>query len=122
MVEASSLKELFGASLSALAFLLSGSQESQEKLTVKRKLFLQADNFTNLLIDFLSQALTYAYLDQAVYEAVKISQLTACSCQAVIYGRPVSSFSKEIKAVTYHEAQIKKIKKGIYQTILVFDL
>jgi len=48
--------------------------------------------------------------------------LTETEIEVKVFGRKVEEFEEDIKAVTYHEAEVKKNEKGEYETMLVFDI
>ena len=37
-------------------------------------------------------------------------------------GTRINNFDEEIKAVTYHEANVIKNKKGLWETCIIFDI
>jgi SHS2 domain-containing protein len=42
--------------------------------------------------------------------------------EATVYGRKVSGFKEDVKAVTYHEADITENEEGCLETVVVFDI
>ena len=77
---------------------------------------------TALLVDFLSELLTLSHEKKAVFCRVKFMKLTETELEAEVSGAPVDSFDEDIKAVTYHEANIVKTPSGVYETNIVFDI
>ena len=61
-------------------------------------------------------------LFQEIYNQVDFTRLTKNEVWAEIRGFKVKNFSEDIKAVTYHEAQIKRNKKGQWKTTIIFDI
>lgn len=122
ILKASTPVGLFKAGLNALNYLLAKSKNKIKGKKQERKIKLHADNLTQLLVDFLSEVLTYSYLNKTVYSKIKIIRLNKHYLEAVLTGRLVSAFSVDIKGVTYHEAKIVKDKQGNYQTVIVLDL
>ena len=49
-------------------------------------------------------------------------KITNETISAILNGTSCGSLTRDIKAVTYHEADIKPNQAGILETILVFDL
>lgn len=77
---------------------------------------------TVLLIDFLSDVLTSTYIEKAVFCHVEIIEFSQCKINARLSGSCVEQFDEEIKAVTYHEANIVKNNKNLWETCVIFDI
>ncbi|HBP01223.1 MAG: hypothetical protein UY41_C0012G0022 [Candidatus Moranbacteria bacterium GW2011_GWE1_49_15] len=125
LVEGTSLEELFEAVLEGLAEILSpGSCEKnrKEKMDVERYLSIFSDDFTPLLIDFLSEVLTCGYLNKVVFCKVDFLVLEKKVLKAKIRGMRASEITEDVKAVTYHEAEVVKNKRGNFETVVVFDI
>jgi SHS2 domain-containing protein len=119
-IEAETLQELFSAALDGMAQIIAPETCKQE-LTCKHTLSLKAPDSTVLLIDFLSTALTYTHTDKAVFCTINFNGLTEKTLDAQIFGTKVQEFKEDIKAVTYHEAEIIEKNKKL-STIIVFDI
>jgi len=66
-----------------------------------------ASNVTWLLVDFLSELVTYADTHHVAYQYIDIVELHSYRCVANISGHPVDTFAGiEIKGITHHEAQV----------------
>lgn len=94
-----------------------------KKLPIKRSIEIQSSDLASLLVDFLSEALTLsdiyneAYLDVVIKKMIPPTML-----EAELYGIKIDRFEVvEIKAVTYHDLEIKKTQNG-WQTDIVFDI
>ncbi len=124
-VEADSLEDLFTVALEGMCNLVK-KDASEIKTTpegmLKEKIEISSIDTTSLLIDFLSEILTYTQVNKAIYCKVKFEELTENFLKATIYGTNVDGFDEDIKAVTYHEAEIKKNEKGNFETIIIFDI
>ena len=77
---------------------------------------------TNLLIDFLSEVLSYNYIEKALFCKVTIHTLSEERIVATISGAVIDQFEEEIKAVTYHEAEVKRNALQRWETTIVFDI
>lgn len=119
-VEGSSLEELFVAALEGMSSFIKDSTLSQYSL--EENINLNCSNTTILLIDFLSDVLTYSQINKAVYKKIEFDSISSVSLKAKIFGEKVETFDEDIKAVTYHEAEVKKNEKGNFETIIVFDI
>ena len=56
------------------------------------------------------------------YTGVTFTSLTDHQLQATFQGFPASVFAEDIKAVTYHEAQVVREGSGTWSTTVIFDL
>lgn len=119
--EGDSLEELFLAALEGMNNVIKKDICSDvPKLVVEIK--LAAIDETALLIDFLSEVLTKSHERKAVFCKVEFQSLKASEFKAKIFGVPVDQFDEDIKAVTYHEANIIKNAQENYETMIVFDI
>jgi SHS2 domain-containing protein len=117
------LEELFRASLEAMTEISrkngAGGKSPDQ---VRESLELTAPDTTVLLIDFLSEALTRGHLDQALYYDVEFDTLSENHLRATLQGARVDHLDKDIKAVTYHEAEVHRNTEGRFETTIVFDI
>jgi len=122
-VEGDTLEELFTAALEVegMADILT-KQKPDETPSIKRKITLQSSDTTALLIDFLSDALYFSHTEGTVFRSVTFQNLTKTSFTAHIHGHKTNGFDEDIKAVTYHEAEVKKNSIGNYETSIIFDI
>ena len=120
-VEGDTLEELFTAALEGMNHI---AKKEEEKIPcdLVEKFSLASIDSTVLLVDFLSEILTSMHIDKAIYTEVKFDELTEKMLKVKIRGHKVESFEEDIKAVTYHEAEIKKNEKGNLEVIIVFDI
>jgi len=92
-----------------------------EALTVKHDVEVHADQQDLLLVDFLSEALYLSDVHDEAYFDADIHHFDKTIIKATVKGVPVQGFETEIKAVTYHELEIKQAD-GVWQAIIVFDI
>jgi len=116
----SSLEELFSNGVAALAYLLY-HQEQYPTPTVKREVEITANDLNSLLVDFLSEVLAQSEINKEVYWKVNLKTLTETALEAELLGSKVEIFDEDVKAITHHEAEIKK-HQGYYTIILVLDI
>lgn len=88
----------------------------------KRRITLTASGATVLLIDFLSEVLSSAQVNREIYTDLHFIRFSETSLVADVMGQKVKGFKNDIKAVTFHEAEIKKNEKGEWETLLVYDI
>ncbi len=119
--EGDSLQELFIAALEGMNFI---AEKGKQKIPIntKEKIVLSSMDRTTLLIDFLSEVLTSMHINRAIYTNVAFDELTDKSLSATILGHTIESFDEDIKAVTYHEAEVIKNEEGNFEVIIVFDI
>lgn len=125
-VESNSLSELFQTALLGMAEIL---KKDYKMLLNKHpnvaEIAISAPDETALLIDFLSEVLTRSQVDKAIFFNAQFLVLEPTRLVANAYGEKLNEngkFDEDIKAVTYHEANIVKNKKGNLETIIVFDI
>ncbi len=122
-VEASSLEELFKVSLEGMNQILDkGFCTKRRDFPEIHEIQISSTDTTSLLIDFLSEALTLSHIHRAVFCQVEVTRLGSGSLSARLLGAKVETFDEDIKAVSYHEAEIVQNSKGNYKTNLVFDI
>lgn len=88
----------------------------------KREVRVVSPDQTALLIDFLNEALRLSQTHKEAYREVKFQKLEEISLEAELHGNSVASFEDDIKAVTYHEADVRRDEKGEWIAKLVFDI
>lgn len=122
--EGSSREELFRAALEGMAQIqkakLSESAVESKKLQVQ--VVVAAPDISALLIDFLSEALAQSQIEKAIFNAVTFTKLTSGELEAEISGARADGFEEDIKAVTYHGADIVKNEEGNYEATILFDI
>jgi len=120
-VTGTSLKELF---TDALAGMMAAVRPIQPLQPVKaqRTIALQAGDATALLVEFLSEALAWTHREQEVYTSVRFMAVNEHALNAQLSGYQASSFAEDIKAVTYHEADVVRDAQGTWSTNIIFDI
>lgn len=94
----------------------------------KIKLDFEAESLEELLVNFLSE-INYLFLSKKWFctsvEDIKLNHTNNYKLTARLAGLNVQpskiDFKEEIKAITYHQLEIKKVN-GIYTTRIVFDI
>ena len=114
------LPELFENAVFAMRECLRPEIEIPEKNT-KSKIKIKSANLLSLLVDFLSEVLYQAQVNKEIYHEVKFDKFSDTELEAELFGEKVKRFGLEIKGVTYHNLEIKKIKNH-WQAIIVFDI
>jgi len=126
-ITAESEKDLFVTSASALRYSLIENDiilESDKKI-----IELNAPSMEELLIDFLNELNYYCSVKKWLFSEITVQILSEVKGNAevkcVLRGGdiPLAELNKinEIKAVTYHQLEIKRVA-GKLKTTLVFDI
>lgn len=119
-VRAGSYEELVREAMEALfEFVGGGAARIDDWRTFEVR--LDAPDRTFLLVDFLNEALTLSHIHGLVFtvDAMEVGRL---EMTAKLRGAIPARFSEDVKAVTYHEAEVKENADGSWQTQLVFDI
>ena len=121
------LEELFINAAEALARILYEQSESTEfsalpkaRQLLSEKIEIQSVNMNTLLVDFLNEILARSHINKAVYK-VESLKLKGNAVEAKSMGKKVEQFDEDVKAVTYHEVDIKE-EKGMWHTTLILDI
>jgi len=123
LIEASSPELLFPTALKGMNTLLHQHlSTSPEPGQIDFQVHLDSLDTTTLLIDFLSEVLTESHTRKAVFSDLSITQFAPTSLTAILKGFRVEHFDEDIKAVTYHEAEVKQNATGNWQTVVIFDI
>ena len=122
-VEASSLEELFTVSLEGMNQILKKDFCKRSiNIPTIHQIEISSPDTTALLIDFLSEALTLSHIHGLIFCEVEFTKLGSDSLTANLLGAKAKAFDEDIKAVSYHEAEIERNSRGNLQTNLVFDI
>lgn len=89
---------------------------------VEREMFLEAIDTTSLLVEFLNEVLSLASANSEFYTHIIFYRIQPTSLRAKLFGVSVESFHRKIKAITYHEAEVRQTKDGAWETILIFNI
>jgi SHS2 domain-containing protein len=89
------------------------------KTKVEKEIEVESNSEVNLLIDFLSEVLAETYIEKAIFVKFEPQELASYFLSGKIIGYKFTSLSKDIKAITYHQAIFKKInEKYIFEFIV----
>jgi len=118
-VTASSLQELFADALRGLMAVMHGAPVAGGEET--ESIELDSIDLTALLVDFLNEALVRAVVSRRGYTGASFASLGETHLSATLTSVPAASFDEEVKAVTYHEAEVRRSGEG-WTTMLVLDI
>ena len=122
-VMASSVQELFRDSLRGLMHYISGElpDSGMRSPDARTDIQLDAPDQTALLVDFLNEALLRSHLDHVVFSDVKFASLTETALTAALI-QTDAEMAEDVKAVTYHEADVRQQDDGRWTTTIVLDI
>ncbi len=125
-VEGTTLSRLFANALGEMNQILSpGTCLKPRHADCFMEFEIKAPDPTALLVDFLSECLALTYIQKALFCFVhffQIEQIDPSTLKARIYGRWYKTLENEIKAVTFHGADVRQNEEGNWETTLLFDL
>ncbi|MCB0570080.1 MAG: archease [Phaeodactylibacter sp.] len=123
-LRADTLEGLFTAGFTALNGLIKPEAcgDGSSPLPISKAVSVQSADTTALLVDFLSDVLTAVHEEKAVFCVLRLLSLSATRLEALIEGKPAGGFEEDIKAVTYHEADVRLNAEGLWETLLIFDI
>jgi SHS2 domain-containing protein len=119
-VSAADLEELFRDAVRGMYAVMRAGRHDGPTLTREIAVDESADT-TSLLVDFLNEVLNRAQIGQELFEEIRFTRFEATSLTAVLTGTASAEFEEDVKAVTYHEAEVRQ-ENGVWTTMLVFDL
>lgn len=120
-ITASCKEDLFQGALKGMAYIIKANV-SQKGVLKKEQIEIHSVDINALLVDFLNEVLAKSDIYNCIFNKIEIEKLTDNSIEGIIEGRSVKEFSKEIKAATYHQLNIKQDKNGDWKAIVLFDI
>ncbi len=119
VVESSNIKQLFATALKGMNELLDPIISDDEVQTVE--IMIESNSIELLLIDFLSEILYLSNKNKSIYKVNKIFEINNKTIKCELYGSKIERFAEDIKAVTYHEAELIE-EDGLLKARVIFDL
>jgi len=120
-LKADSLENLFSEGMKSLYDVLQPRQK-KGKSSVVLSFNLTGSDITVLLIDFLNEVLSYSLINKCVYDKISIFNFSGDSLRIELQGYTGTTFLKDIKAVTFHEAEVLESGDGIFETMVILDI
>ena len=120
-VRGESLEKLFATALEGMNRIMNKEYEKHlNRHVFVKEIKLASIDTTSLLIDFLSEILALSHINKAIFYTIDNLEIYDNSLHAVVLGVKSDKFDKDIKAVAYHETNVKQNDKGDYKTTIVF--
>lgn len=125
-VWSNNLKDLFNQAFKGLMNCII-PQNPNYSGQIRRLIIFSSNDFANLLIDFLNEILTLSQIYKEIYQKINFIHFPENShknlfIEAEIIGQEIDKFAKDIKAITYHNANLIKNEKGEWEITIVFDI
>jgi SHS2 domain-containing protein len=117
-------EELFEISAIALCHILLPDFATPEiKIYTEQYDFeIEAIDQSALLVDFLAEQLSLMQTYNVLLPKVMIARLNDKEIKGKFSGFKIDSFHEDVKAVTYHEANIIRNEEGQLETIIILDI
>lgn len=122
-ITADSLEELFKGAVEGLSEIMKhGVTKRKSDALIATDVDISSSDITAVLVDFLNDLLAKNVIEKAVFFDVIKLDVQSTTATARVRGIGVDAFDEDIKAVTYHGAQIQFHKDGNYEVVLVLDI
>jgi SHS2 domain-containing protein len=115
------LEEVFRSALEGMNSIMAPSVEGGGE-GAEREIEVDSSDRSSLLVDFLNEVLSLSQINKEVYTDVTFGECTETHVQATLVGTEVEEFDEDIKAVTYHTAELKESEEYGLEATLVFDI
>lgn len=91
---------------------------------VSREIKVKSQDLAVLLVDFLSEVLYLSQTNKEVYFNFDFAfkNFTDTEIEGVLIGQKIERFGEDIKAVTYHELDVKQKEDGSWEAVILFDI
>lgn len=119
-VYGSAKEELFKNALEGMSSISKSKLKSE--MPKSRKFEVRASDVNALLVDFLNEVNYLRQVNKEMYTEVEFKKFSDNEAEGVVRGFEVCEFGEDIKAVTFHELDIRKNKEGMWETNIVFDV
>lgn len=120
-ISGSSLEELFRNALVGMLSIFEAEIDTKQPATTYQTA-LTATSLEQLLVKFLSEALFINMVYHVTFPKITINSITLTSLKATLEGQKITQRKPlEIKAVTYHNLEIKE-QNGVWHATIVFDI
>jgi len=114
------LAELFvNAALGMNSLMLAAEADSEP--APAKSFTLEAIDAENLLVAWLSELAFYAETELLIFTRFEFSRISPTGLSAVARGNRVGALEKHVKAVTFHNLEIRSACDGLSTTV-VFDV
>jgi SHS2 domain-containing protein len=120
-LKAGSIAQLFSEGMRSLYEVLEPGNR-KGKGGINQSIRLKGTDKTILLINFLNEVLSHSLIHKCVFDKMSRFEKHNDALFIDIQGFQVNGFIKDIKAVTFHEAEIQKSETGEFSTTIILDI
>jgi len=122
-VKGKNLKGLFKNTALAMFDIIAEKKDLKSQGQKKIKITQKADNLEELFINWLNELLSLSATKELIFSDFKINKLDEKNLETISIGGDIKNYkvNTEVKAATYHELKIKKIKSG-WQAEVILDV
>ena len=120
-LHAATLEELFSDGAHAIAAVMHPTAVPESRPWSFR-FDVDSVDTTSVLVDFLSDVLLRMHIDRARIDAVVFDSVDPLRVTGELRGIAPVEFEEDVKAVTYHEAEVVQNATGEWETGIVLDL
>ncbi len=114
--------ELFENAAFAMFALQGGLKCVSDRATeTARAVEASGIDYEALLVNWLSELLYLQESHHEIYHRFRIDELSPSKLRAQVFGTPYRKLDKLVKAVTYHNLEIKQMPNG-WEAIVVVDV
>ena len=114
------LAELFAnAALGMNSLMIAATPEGEP--APARHITLEAIDAENLLVAWLSELAYWAEKELVLFTHFEFQRISPTGLNAVARGKHLNMLEKHVKAVTFHNLEIRPVSDGL-STIVVFDV
>jgi SHS2 domain-containing protein len=121
LVRAATLEALFADAVFGMYAVMRAETASATSPVTRTIAVDDSADMTALLVDFLNEVLHRAQVAHEQFTLIDFTRFEECSLTAQLTGIAPASFEEDVKAVTYHEADVRR-DGDAWTTMLVFDL
>jgi SHS2 domain-containing protein len=121
LVSASSLEELFRDAVRGMYAVMRGAPAAEARRVERVIRVEDSADRTALLVDFLNEVLQRAHVARELFDDLTFTHFEDVTLEATLTGVAPAEFDEDVKAVTYHEADVRE-RENVWHTTLVFDI
>lgn len=119
-VRGQNLEQFFTDAFLGVMYTMKPAQKfAPEK--VEREMSLESIDTTALLVDFLNETFFLAKTNKEFYTHAVFYKIQPTSLRVKIFGIFVESFRGDIGNLDYHDAEVRQLEGGVWETEIVFD-
>ncbi|MBT3412756.1 MAG: hypothetical protein HOJ15_04475 [Candidatus Jacksonbacteria bacterium] len=120
-LEGKELEELFVSALEGTMELLSPDMIVRDVVS-KQTFELEAQNETELLIQFIQELVEMSRAHDEVYTNITFNDFSDTFLSVELEGGPADEFGDIIETISHHEKEVEQNGSGKYEAVLVFNV